>query len=313
MINIAEKPDDLAMGPDEKIMWTGNRSKRSFITSKGKGVRIFFGLGVAMVFLAGIVALESAYSIGETCTLFLFIFFGLMAILPFTFQNKYQYAITNKRVFSKKGFSDRKINEIPLEKVVNTTYSKSFMGSLLGFGDLQFNSAAGADHGVVFQGIKNVKGINQRFKQIKAAMEDEDRNLNKFYQRVNVKSDSYISSPNMAREVSSPEEARPDMPKLKRKERSALKEKNKPVLKKSESEEEGTEETQKKEDSLKETDELENRVDQLEEKINSLEKSSEEGLEDREINYCKKCGYEIDEETVYCERCGYRIRDQSEQ
>lgn len=274
---MAKKPDSLSLAPGEKVLWNGNRSKRSFISSTGKGLKLLILLVFASVFIAGLMALGSPYSIGETCCLFSFLLLGGVVVLPFLFQQKYQYAITNKRVFSRVGIFTRKINEIPLGKVVNTTYQQGFIGRLLGFGDLQFNSAAGADQGVVFKGIKNVKGLDQRFKKIKSSVVDDGSR--KMEQTVNIKADHYDSKPKKVRTVDEGKKKRA-LPKLKKKNE---KEDDKPVLKKAKSKE------------------------------NSFSKDEEKSQEGREINFCKKCGYVVDEETVYCERCGYKIRDQPEQ
>ncbi len=108
-------------------------------------------------------------------------------------KKRYQYAITNKRVFSRKGRASRTISEIPLEKVTNTTYSQDFIGRILGFGNLKFNSSAGADRGVVFKGIKNPKSINKKFKEIKSSMQENQSSAQKIQQNLILQSGSGIT------------------------------------------------------------------------------------------------------------------------
>jgi len=275
---MAKKPDSLSLAPDEKIMWNGKRAKRSLISSTGKGLKLLLVTGFLGVLLAGIIAVSTPAAIEEMCLLFIFLFLAGILTLPFMMQEKHQYAITNKRVFARRGLGTRKINEIPLDKVVNTTYQQGFIGRSLGFGDLQFNSAAGADQGVVFKGLKNVKGIDQRFKKIKHAAVDNDTASSRIEQTINIKADRYDSSPKTVRRVKK-------------------KKKNPPILK-------------KKSESIKERE-----TTSLKTAEESREKYDEEEKEDkssdREVNFCKKCGYEIDEETIYCERCGFKIRDHS--
>lgn len=170
-----KKPDALSLGPNEKIMWTGNRAKRSIISSTGKGLRLL----IVMIFLFLItsiaIALGSQYSFPSVCCGHLLFLIFIIIISPFIITKKYQYAITNRRVFARKGIGARNISEIRLENVVNTTYEQGFIGRMLDFGNLQFNSAAGADQGVVFEGIKNVKNVDQKFKQIRASANREQR------------------------------------------------------------------------------------------------------------------------------------------
>jgi len=118
--------------------------------------------------LSVIIAISSGISFGQMCTISILLFFVLIGGSPFLVEKKYQHAITSERVFARRGIGTRKVNEIPLEKVVNTTYNQGLIGRLLNFGNLQFNSAAGADYGVVFTGVKNVKNIDQKFKNIRS-------------------------------------------------------------------------------------------------------------------------------------------------
>jgi len=164
-----KKPDALSLAPDEEIKWVGNRAKRSIISSTGKGLKTVIGLIFLFLITSIAIAVESQYSFGGVCFAHFILLIVLILISPFIVEKKYQYAITNKRVFARKGIGTRSITEIPLEKVVNTTYEQGFIGRLLNFGNLQFNSAAGADQGVAFVGIRNVKNIDQKFKQIRTS------------------------------------------------------------------------------------------------------------------------------------------------
>ncbi|MFW6197068.1 MAG: PH domain-containing protein [Thermoplasmatota archaeon] len=155
------------MGPDEKIVWTGERCWASFISSTGKGFKAFIGMMILASVVAVLVAWESPnVNICESCCFSYLGFFVIFIILVVAAKFKYKYAITNKRVYARYGIGSRTVNEIPLNRVVNTNYQQGFIGRILSFGNLQFNSAAGADQGVIFYGIKNPKLINQRFKEV---------------------------------------------------------------------------------------------------------------------------------------------------
>jgi hypothetical protein len=47
-----------------------------------------------------------------------------------------EYVITNKRVIKLEGIVNRKVSTIPLGKVTDTTYRRTWLGRILGYGDL---------------------------------------------------------------------------------------------------------------------------------------------------------------------------------
>ncbi|MFP4143395.1 MAG: PH domain-containing protein [Thermoplasmata archaeon] len=264
---MTDKPEGLTLGPDEKVVWTGNRSFLSFILSAGKGLMIFIGGLVLFSIIAVIVAVGSeTVGIGESCCGSYLVLFGVIIFGVLAAKVKYQYAITNKRVYARKGIVGRKVSEIPLNKVVNTTYEQGFIGRTLGFGNLQFNSAAGADQGVVFKGIKNVKSIDQRFKQIRSQYvgRNESRNIQ---QTVN------IAIPDDRRQ----EPKKPKKPKKVK------------VL-------------EPKDDKKK----VEKEKPKLESKSQKVKKKKRKTLKKKKKE-CPECGEKIDREWLVCGYCGERI------
>lgn len=211
-----DKPQGLTLGPDEKIVWTGKRSFLSFISSAGKGFKILIGGLILVSILALMIAVGSEnIEISESCCGFYVAFFVLMIIGVILAKMKYKYAITTKRVFARKGIGGRTINEIPLNQVVNTNYSQGFIGRILGFGNLKFNSAAGADQGVLFKGVKNPKLINQKFKEVNSARAKENRTPQQQTVNVNLAKNRSSSPPPPEPKQAKVIEEEEDLPKLK--------------------------------------------------------------------------------------------------
>ncbi len=266
---MSKKPDALSLGPNERVIWSGNRAKRSFLSSAGKGLKLVIVLTFLFLITSGLLALETRYGFGELCFVHLLFLAGLVIFGPFIFQYKYEYAITNERVFARVGIGGRRINEIRLENIVNTTYNQGFIGRILNFGNLQFNSAAGASQGVVFKGVKDVKSLNQKVKNILASELNLDQSP-RVQQNINIKADRYSYQPPQQSQSMNPpsppsnenKDLNKDIPKFKKKEIPSL---------------------QKKTDI--------------------------ESEPNRKIKFCKNCGYDkIDNESIYCEKCGHKIR-----
>jgi uncharacterized membrane protein YdbT with pleckstrin-like domain len=49
------------------------------------------------------------------------------------------YVVTNERVLLLEGVASRRVHAIPLRCVLDTTYHRTFIGRLLGYGDLELN------------------------------------------------------------------------------------------------------------------------------------------------------------------------------
>ena len=59
------------------------------------------------------------------------------------------FIFTNQRILTTEGFFSRKILEVPFKMVIDTQYERSFLGRLLGYGDLEVNlSGQPAFHGL---------------------------------------------------------------------------------------------------------------------------------------------------------------------
>jgi len=120
-------PSGMELSGGERVLWYGRRSFKSLIG--------WIILGILTIWIFG-----------------LGILFFIVAILKWW---QTEYAITNKRVYSKTGIISRTVHDAPLEKVTDATFHQSFLGRLLNFGTVGINTAGMGGYEVRFTGVSD--------------------------------------------------------------------------------------------------------------------------------------------------------------
>ena len=120
-------PSGLVLSGGERVLWYGRRSFKSLIGW------IIIGLLTIWIFGLGII-------------------FFVVAVLKWW---QTEYAITNRRVYSKTGIISRIVHDAPLEKVTDATFYQSFLGRLLNFGTVSINTAGMGGYEVNFVGVSD--------------------------------------------------------------------------------------------------------------------------------------------------------------
>lgn len=120
-------PSGLVLSEGERVLWYGRRSFKSLIGWIVLGLLTVWILGLGIVLL-------------------------LVAVLKWW---QTEYAITNKRVYSKTGIISRTVHDAPLEKVTDATFHQSFIGRLLNFGTVSINTAGMGGYEVNFVGVSD--------------------------------------------------------------------------------------------------------------------------------------------------------------
>lgn len=130
-------PTGLGLKQGETILWYGNRSWRSysfwilFIL-----LWVFLGLAFPILLLMGIAL-------------------GIFVVI-----NRFnsEYAVTNKRAFSRYGFSlGEGSSEIPLDDIHEVELKRTIIGESMNYGDIEINRLGGTE--VVFKGVYDPEKI----------------------------------------------------------------------------------------------------------------------------------------------------------
>lgn len=173
-MGITQQPDGIMLDQNEYVVWSGNGSFFSFFSStKTKRITIFI-----LILLLSSVGLSFFYTdsfAGICCGGICGGPIALLILGIILVARRPQYKITNRNVYASKGIINRNTDKMPLQKVINVTYSQGFLGSVLGFGDLQFESLGGTRKDVVFNGIKKEEMVKQRYEQAKRQPRNRSR------------------------------------------------------------------------------------------------------------------------------------------
>ena len=147
---MAKKPSGLDLTGDEKVVWSGRRSLRTFL------VPIFFSL---MVMLSGIVLYSGILPVDLSSEISLYILLGLLGLGLIILLGIYIkrltsiYAITDKKVYSRFGFISRDINSALLENITDNELSQSITGRIFNYGTVKFNTAGSSNVEIIFKGV----------------------------------------------------------------------------------------------------------------------------------------------------------------
>lgn len=151
-------PSGMELSGGEAVLWYGRRSLRSLIW--------WFVFGFLMLFLSAL-----ANSVFQVIFFVIGIVLFIIAILKWWTT---EYAITNKRVYSKTGILLRRIHDAPLEKITDVALFQPFLGRLLNYGTIGINTAGTIGYEIRFSSISDPVGVRGK---IQSAVEESKRML----------------------------------------------------------------------------------------------------------------------------------------
>jgi len=141
----------------ESVVYDGHPSWRSIIPFYLKGIAVavvialvarllgrgFFDLFLIVVIVVGITVLAGIVKRAAT-----------------------RYTITDRRLHISRGVLSREVEETRLDRVQNVSYSQSPVERVLGIGDVDFDTASGADGSLfVFGGVAGPEGVVESVRQ----------------------------------------------------------------------------------------------------------------------------------------------------
>ncbi|MEF8836029.1 MAG: PH domain-containing protein [Candidatus Thermoplasmatota archaeon] len=147
------KPSGLDLTSDEKLVWSGRRSLRtflipifvSFLMILG-GIALYIGI-LPYIDLSSKISLYASLALGGIGFLILIrIYIKRLTTI---------YAVTNEKVYSRVGFFSREIESAMLDEITDNELEQSITGRIFGYGTVKFNTAGSSDMEVTFKDITN--------------------------------------------------------------------------------------------------------------------------------------------------------------
>ena len=153
---MVKKPSGFELIEGEEVLWYGRRCWRSFI---GHLIILFLILFFSIAFPPlVIVAL-----------------IWLLIILVKKY--RHEYALTNKRIYSRDGIIARNTNETDHENITDTSIKQGIIGRILGYGTVAFNTAGSHEFEMKFGGVKNPNIILKKQKDLSKEKDRSKQNL----------------------------------------------------------------------------------------------------------------------------------------
>ena len=133
---------------DEEIKWTGNPKIESEVPSIIVGLLLLPFIGIGVLFLIGV----------------------------YTKINYTTYAITDKALYKKKGMLSDKTKRVPLSKIQNTEYSRSFIEKQFGYGTVEISSAGSSGKELSFSAVTDPKKTQELINELSNKNENSRQN-----------------------------------------------------------------------------------------------------------------------------------------
>lgn len=130
---------------DENIEWVGELAKESQIPT------IIIGIILLPVLGSGLFILINAYITINYTT----------------------YAITDRALYKKKGLLSEKTKRVPLSKIQNTEYSRSFVEKQFDIGSVQVSSAGSSGKELNFRAVSNPEDVRDLINSLSKNQKDK--------------------------------------------------------------------------------------------------------------------------------------------
>lgn len=130
--------DDLLMSPSEELLWSGTPRLSAATESLLVGLVLVLGGVAGVLFLP-----PDAAPVGR-------VVLGLLVPLGFAVPTyrllalrRTRYAVSDAALYARTGVLSRSVRRMGLDRVQNSAYSQSFLGSMFGYGTVTVESAGG--------------------------------------------------------------------------------------------------------------------------------------------------------------------------
>lgn len=140
----------LTLDPEETVRWAGQPRIQSTIPAVGLAVLVAVGAlaipGVPTVLRVAGIAVGGAIGAG--------------AVL---WVRSIEYVVTTDALYRKRGVLGQRVEQVPLEKVQNSSFGQHPLGAVLGYGNVTFDTAGGAPTGaeMAFRNIENPDAVRR--------------------------------------------------------------------------------------------------------------------------------------------------------
>jgi uncharacterized membrane protein YdbT with pleckstrin-like domain len=128
--------DWLTLDDEEELLWSSRPHRSSLVPA------LLVGVPLSLV-LIGIPILVGAY---------------------LTYQNTH-YVITDRGLYKKTGILSRDVQKIGFEKVQNTSYTQSAVGSYFGYGNVDVSTAGSSGVEMRFRSVPDPAGVQRQIDQ----------------------------------------------------------------------------------------------------------------------------------------------------
>lgn len=149
-------PNVLALDPDETIHWSGHPRLLIILPD------VVFGLLLVVVGVTSVVAPDvGAPFLPEEVVLWFGVLIPIGIALPtwtYLVVTNTWFVITDRALYVKRGVLGRRVEQLGLNRVQNTSYSQGIRGTLLGYGTVAIDTA-GVDTTIRFYDIKNPREV----------------------------------------------------------------------------------------------------------------------------------------------------------
>lgn len=131
---------------DEEIQWTGQPARKSQIIPILVGI-VMIPFGIGLLVLIGV----------------------------YTRINYTTYGVTDKALYKKRGALSDKVKRVPLSKIQNTEYSRSFIEKRFGFGSVQISSAGSSGTELSFRAVDDPESLQDLINRLSKVQSTDDK------------------------------------------------------------------------------------------------------------------------------------------
>ncbi|MDQ2051442.1 PH domain-containing protein [Natronolimnohabitans sp. A-GB9] len=155
----------LSLADDESVLWAGGPDRRTVLPAASS--LVLPALALVAVPFEPVAALVAA-------VLLALVTLPIVGWVLLQVRNT-DYVVTTSGLYEKRGVLSRDVKRIDFEKVQNTAYNQSALGTWLGYGDVEVSSAGGAGVEMRFRSISNPHEIQQLISSRVTAVRASDR------------------------------------------------------------------------------------------------------------------------------------------
>ncbi|WP_440765673.1 PH domain-containing protein [Natronorubrum sp. DTA7] len=174
----------LSLDDDESVLWSGGPDRRTIAPTAAL---------LALPALALLVVPFNAAA-GLALAAVLALVIGPLVAWSVLWIRRTDYVVTTSALYAKQGILSRDVKRIDFEKVQNTSYSQSAIGTRVGYGTVEVSSAGGSGVEMSFRSIPEPREIQQLISsRVSPARSSRDRS--------NADSDTDVDSDDVLEEI----------------------------------------------------------------------------------------------------------------